>query len=77
MYYFLTNTIKVLLYRLVVCDDYDFSKDMIGYDLRRNESVSKEYRRRFSPNMYSKVSTIKPDNGKECVTSDYFRRLEK
>lgn len=40
--------------RLVVCDDFDFSKDMIGYDLRRNESVTKEYRRRFSPNMFSK-----------------------
>ena len=43
---------------MVVCDDFDFSKDMIGYDLRRNESVSKEYHRRFSPNMYSKVSIL-------------------
>ena len=48
---------------MVVCDDYDFSKDMIGYDLRRNESVSKEYHRRFSPNMYSKVRILKLDNG--------------
>jgi len=40
--------------RLVVCDNHDFNKDMIGYDLRRNESVSKEYHRRFSPNMYAK-----------------------
>ena len=59
--------------RLVVCDDYDFSKDMIGYDLRRNESVSNEYHRRFSPNMYSKVRILKLDNGKD-VTSNYFRR---
>ena len=43
---------------MVVCDDFDFNKDMIGYDLRRNESVSKEYHRRFSPNMYSKVSIL-------------------
>ena len=74
---FLQTLIKFLLYRLVVCDDYDFSKDMIGYDLRRNESVTKEYRRRFSPNMYSKVRIIKPYNGNEVVTSNYFRRQEK
>merc|ERR1719445_28116 len=27
---------------------------MIGYDLRRNESVSYEYKKMFAPNMYSK-----------------------
>ena len=41
---------------MVVCDDFDFSKEMIGYDLRRNESVSHDYKRRFAPNMYTKVS---------------------
>jgi len=40
--------------RMVVCDDHDFSRDMIGYDLRRNESITTEYRRRFAPNMYTK-----------------------
>ena len=43
-------------FRMVVCDDHDFSRDMIGYDLRRNESVTTEYKRRFAPNMYTKVS---------------------
>ena len=62
---------------MVVCDDFDFSKDMIGYDLRRNESVTKEYRRRFSPNMFSKVRILKPDIDNEDVTSDCFRRPEK
>ena len=62
--------------RLVVCDDFDFSKDMIGYDLRRNETVTKEYRRRFSPNMYSKVRLVKEGNGNEFVTSDCYRRPE-
>ena len=41
---------------MVICDNYDFKKEMIGYDLRRNESVTREYHRRFAPNMYSKVS---------------------
>ena len=40
---------------MVICDKYDFKKEMIGYDLRRNESVTREYHRRFAPNMYSKV----------------------
>ena len=29
---------------------------MIGYDLRRNESVSYDYNKMFAPNMYSKVN---------------------
>ena len=41
--------------RMVTCDNYGFSEKMLGYDLHRNESVSYEYPRRFSPNMYAKV----------------------
>ena len=41
--------------RETVCASLKFSKDMIGYDLRRNESVSYDYKRLFAPNMYSKV----------------------
>ena len=41
---------------MVTCSSFKFSKDMIGYDLRRNESVSDDYHRRFAPNMYSKVN---------------------
>ena len=44
--------------RMVICDNYDFKKEMIGYDLRRNESVTREYHRRFAPNMYTKVCSI-------------------
>jgi len=40
--------------RMITCSSFKFSKDMIGYDLRRNESVSKDYHRRYAPNMYSK-----------------------
>jgi len=40
--------------RMITCTSFKFSKAMIGYDLRRNESVSTEYTRRFAPNMYSK-----------------------
>ena len=38
----------------MTCNDFDVDKDQIGYDLRRNESVSHDYRRRFSPNMFAK-----------------------
>ena len=41
---------------MITCSSFKFSKDMIGYDLRRNESVSDDYHRRFAPNMYSKVN---------------------
>eukprot|EP00090_Calanus_glacialis_P001505 TRINITY_DN11078_c0_g1_i1.p1 TRINITY_DN11078_c0_g1~~TRINITY_DN11078_c0_g1_i1.p1 ORF type:complete len:485 (-),score=87.39 TRINITY_DN11078_c0_g1_i1:134-1588(-) len=40
--------------REIVCSSYKFNKDMIGYDLRRNESVSYDYNKMFAPNMYSK-----------------------
>ena len=41
---------------MITCSSFKFSKDMIGYDLRRNESISDDYHRRFAPNMYSKVN---------------------
>ena len=31
---------------------------MIGYDLRRNESISYDYNNMFAPNMYSKVIKV-------------------
>jgi len=40
--------------RMITCSSIKFSKEMIGYDLRRNESVSYDYKNRFAPNMYSK-----------------------
>ena len=52
---------------MVICDNYDFKKEMIGYDLRRNESVTREYHRRFAPNMYAKVSSI--SEGDRCKLS--------
>ena len=48
--------------RMVTCDNYGFSEKMLGYDLHRNESVSYEYPRRFSPNMYAKVNGLLPPN---------------
>jgi len=39
--------------RYIPCASYKFRKDMIGYDLRRNESISKEYKKVYSPLMYS------------------------
>ena len=40
--------------RMITCSSFKFRKEMVGYDLRRNESVSYEYPKRFAPNMYSK-----------------------
>lgn len=40
--------------RMITCSSFKFRKEMVGYDLRRNESVSHEYRQRYAPNMYSK-----------------------
>jgi len=40
--------------RMITCSSFKFRKEMVGYDLRRNESVSFEYYKRFAPNMYSK-----------------------
>lgn len=42
----------------MTCDDFDVHKDEIGYDLRREENITEEYRRRFSPNMFAKVANI-------------------
>jgi len=42
--------------RQVPCASYSFRKGMIGYDLRRNESVSYDYEKEFSPIMYAKES---------------------
>lgn len=63
-------------YRMVICDNYDFKKEMIGYDLRRNESVSKEYHRRFAPNMYSKVGqTSGRDNSINWTVHQEARKI--
>lgn len=40
--------------RMITCSSFKFRKEMVGYDLRRNESVSHDYTKRFAPNMYSK-----------------------
>ena len=61
---------------MVICDNYDFKKEMIGYDLRRNESVSKEYHRRFAPNMYSKVGqTTARDNSINWTVHQEARKI--
>ena len=57
--WFKAEILCIVCYRMVICDKYDFKKEMIGYDLRRNESVTREYHRRFAPNMYSKVGSMK------------------
>ena len=46
------------LFREIVCSSYKFNKEMIGYDLRRNESISYDYNNMFAPNMYSKVIKV-------------------
>ena len=40
---------------MVTCSSIKFSRDQIGYDLRRNESVSQDYENTFSTNMFAKV----------------------
>ena len=42
--------------RMITCSSIKFSRNQIGYDLRRNESVSKDYEDVFSTNMYAKES---------------------
>ena len=41
--------------RMIPCSSIKFSRDQIGYDLRRNESISRDYNKMFSTNMYTKV----------------------
>ena len=62
---------------MVVCDDHDFSRDMIGYDLRRNESITTEYRRRFAPNMYTKVTLIYCIDRRRIKHLSYFTGSKK
>lgn len=45
-----------LLSRMITCSSIKFSRDQIGYDLRRNESISRDYDNMYSTNMYAKVS---------------------
>ena len=45
-----------LLPRMITCSSIKFSRDQIGYDLRRNESISRDYDNMYSTNMYAKVS---------------------
>ena len=42
--------------RMVTCSSIKFSRDQIGYDLRRNETVSQDYSNMFSTSMYAKVT---------------------
>ena len=42
--------------RMITCSSIKFSRNQIGYDLRRNESVSRDYEDLFSTNMYAKES---------------------
>ena len=39
---------------MIPCSSIKFSRDQIGYDLRRNESISEDYNKMFSTNMYAK-----------------------
>ena len=41
---------------MVTCSSIKFSRDQIGYDLRRNETVSQDYSNMFSTSMYAKVT---------------------
>ena len=41
---------------MVTCSSIKFSRDQIGYDLRRNETVSRDYSNMFSTSMYAKVT---------------------
>ena len=51
---------------------------MIGYDLRRNESISYDYNNMFAPNMYSKVNKVFKGLIKIKITSCFvIRRPEK
>ena len=45
-----------LLPGMITCSSIKFSRDQIGYDLRRNESISRDYDNMYSTNMYAKVS---------------------
>ena len=39
---------------MITCSSIKFSRNQMGYDLRRNESVSEDYEDVFSTNMYAK-----------------------
>ena len=43
---------------MVTCSSIKFSRDQIGYDLRRNETVSRDYENMFSTNMFARVSQL-------------------
>ena len=46
------------LLRMVTCSSIKFSRRQMGYDLRRNESISYDYEDMFSTNMYAKVGDL-------------------
>ena len=41
---------------MITCSSIKFSRHQMGYDLRRNETLSYDYEDMFSTNMYAKVS---------------------
>ena len=43
---------------MVTCSSIKFSRDQIGYDLRRNETVSQDYENVFSTNMFARVGDL-------------------
>ena len=42
---------------MITCSSIKFSRHQMGYDLRRNESVTTDYEDMFATNMYAKVGS--------------------
>ena len=66
-----------LLARMVTCSSIKFSRRQMGYDLRRNESISYDYEDTFSTNMYAKVRLYPHDNQDGILTLRNRKRLSR
>ena len=57
--------------RMVTCSSIKFSRRQMGYDLRRNETISNDYEDMFASNMYAKV-VHNPSNAEALQAITYF-----
>ena len=57
--------------RMVTCSSIKFSRRQMGYDLRRNETISNDYEDMFASNMYAKV-VHNPSNTEALQAITYF-----